>query len=248
MMFEDRAEKILAIINSKGSATVTELAEEIGTSESTIRRDIILLDKSGKLKKVYGGATRVSNPVLTNEYDFQTKSTMNIDEKMKIAKYAASLINNGDFVYIDAGTTTLMMIPFINVSNAVFVTNGIAHAKKLIQSGYKTYLTGGQLKLLTEAIIGHDAVYSIKKYNFTKCFIGTNGIDIKNGFTTPDIDEALIKEEAMNKSYISYILADSTKFKQVSSVTFAEINKACIITDKPVDSMFSKSTVIKVVE
>lgn len=248
MLFEERAEKILSIINQKGSASVTELSEEIGTSESTIRRDILSLHKKGKLKRVYGGAARNSNPVFTDEYDVQTKSGMNTEQKQKIAKYAAASINNDDFVFIDAGTTTLMMIPYINAPGAIFVTNGIAHAKALIQAGYKTYITGGQLKLTTEAIIGHDAAASIEKYNFTKAFMGTNGIDIDRGFTTPDIDEALIKEAAINRSYVSYVLADSSKFKQVSSVTFSKIEKACIITDKSVDGSFDKLTVVKVIE
>lgn len=248
MLFEERAEKILSIINQKGSASVTELSEEIGTSESTIRRDILSLHKKGKLKRVYGGAARNSNPVFTDEYDVQTKSGMNTEQKQKIAKYAATSINNDDFVFIDAGTTTLMMIPYINAPGAIFVTNGIAHAKALIQAGYKTYITGGQLKLTTEAIIGHDAAASIEKYNFTKAFMGTNGIDIDRGFTTPDIDEALIKEAAINRSYVSYVLADSSKFKQVSSVTFSKIEKACIITDKSVDGSFDKLTVVKVIE
>lgn len=247
MLFEERAEKILTAVDKKGSASVTELAIEIGTSESTIRRDIAALDKQGKLKKVYGGAARTSNPVFTDEYDVKTKSAMNIEQKQKIAEYAAKTINDDDFVFIDAGTTTLMMIPFIKASGAVFVTNGIAHAKALIQAGFKTYITGGQLKFTTEAIIGHDAAAYIEKYNFTKAFMGTNGIDIDRGFTTPDIDEALIKEAAINHSYISYILADSSKFKQISSVTFAKIEKACIITDKSSDEKFKKYTVIKVV-
>ena len=248
MLFEERAEKILTAVDKKGSASVTELAIEIGTSESTIRRDIAALDKQGKLKKVYGGAARTLNPVFTDEYDVKTKSAMNIEQKEKIAEYAAKTINDGDFVFIDAGTTTLMMIPFIKASGAVFVTNGIAHAKALIQAGYKTYITGGQLKLTTEAIIGQDASASIEKYNFTKSFMGTNGIDIDRGFTTPDIDEALIKEAAINHSYISYVLADSSKFKQISSVTFSKIEKACIITDKLVDEAYNKITVVKVVE
>ena len=247
MLFEERAEKILTAVDKKGSASVTELALEIGTSESTIRRDIAALDKQGKLKKVYGGAARTSNPVFTDEYDVKTKSAMNIEQKQKIAEYAAKTINDDDFVFIDAGTTTLMMIPFIKASGAVFVTNGIAHAKALIQAGFKTYIAGGQLKFTTEAIIGHDAAAYIEKYNFTKAFMGTNGIDIDRGFTTPDIDEALIKEAAIKHSYISYILADSSKFKQISSVTFAKIEKACIITDKPSDENFNKLTVVKVV-
>lgn len=247
-MFEERASKIISYIESKGTASISELAAALDTSESTVRRDIGRLDELGRLKKVYGGAARIGNSFFTDEFDVETKSGINKELKTRIAEYAAGLIHNDDLVYIDAGTTTLSMIPFIKAPNAVFVTNGIAHAKMLTQAGLKTYITGGQLKLVTEAVVGHDAVRFIEKYNFTKCFMGTNGVDLVRGFTTPDIDEASIKEAAVKRAYVAYVLADSSKFGQVSSVTFAEIGKACIITDSLADDTYKQKTVVKVVE
>ena len=248
MIFEERAAKILEIVGRRATVSIGDLARAVGTSESTIRRDITELDHQGKLKRVHGGATRMSNPVITGEYDMQTKSGIHADLKLRIAKYAAATIHSDDLVYIDAGTTTMMMIPYIDAPGVVFVTNGFTHAKALIQRGYVVYITGGRLKLTTEAIVGYDAVRSIEKYNFTKSFMGTNGIDEKRGFTTPDIDEALIKEAAMEHSYVSYMLADSSKFRKVSSVTFSKISNACIITDSIPDEHYKKLTVIKAVE
>ena len=248
MMFEERAAKILEIVGRRATVSIGDLARAVGTSESTIRRDITELDHQGKLKRVHGGATRMSNPVITGEYDMQTKSGIHVDLKLRIAKYAAATIHSDDLVYIDAGTTTMMMIPYIDAPGTVFVTNGFAHAKALIQRGYVVYITGGRLKLTTEAIVGYDAVRSIEKYNFTKSFMGTNGIDEKRGFTTPDIDEALIKEAAMEHAYVSYMLADSSKFRKVSSVTFSKISNACIITDSIPDEHYKKLTVIKAVK
>ncbi len=247
MLLEERFSRILHLLKQKGTVSVTELSSLLHTSESTIRRDIAALSRQGKLKKVYGGAKAVDSTILTSEFDVQTKSAMNVEEKTKIAQYAATTIQNDDFVYIDAGTTTLLMLDYIDAPNAVFVTNGIPHAKKLIQKGYQAYVTGGQIKLATEAIVGAESVQSIQKYNFTKCFMGTNGIDIKRGFTTPNIDEALIKGEAVRRSYMAYVLADHTKFRQVSSVTFASLSDACIITDQLNFKEFEEYTVIKAV-
>ena len=101
---------------------------------------------------------------------------------------------------------------------------------KLTQSGFRSYIIGGELKFSTEAVVGTDAVESLKKYNFTKCFIGTNGIDTERGFTTPDIDESMVKTTAIDQSYVSYILADHTKFGIITSVSFADIQKACAET------------------
>lgn len=248
MMFEERAAKILEIVNSRNTASIGDLAAAIGTSESTIRRDVTLLDQQRQLKRVHGGAARLSNPVITGEYDIQTRSGIHTDLKTRIAKYAAAAIHSDDLVYIDAGTTTLMMIPYINAPGAVFVTNGFSHAKALTQRGYTVQITGGRLKVTTEAIVGHDAARAIEKYNFTKCFMGTNGVDEKRGFTTPDIDEALIKEAAMERSYVSYVLADSSKFRKVSSVTFAPLRSACIITDHVPEEQYKNLTTIKEVE
>ncbi len=248
MMFEERAAKILEVVNTRHTASIGDLAAAVGTSESTIRRDVMELDQRGQLRRVRGGAARISNPVVTGEYDVQTKSAIHADLKLRIAKYAAATVHSDDLVYIDAGTTTLTMIPYIDAPGAVFVTNGFSHAKALTQQGYVVYVTGGRLKLTTEAIVGEGAVRSIEKYNFTKCFMGTNGIDERRGFTTPDIDEALIKEAAMQHAYISYVLADFSKFRKVSSVTFAKLSSACIITDSIPDEHYKKLTVIKAVD
>lgn len=248
-MFEERAARILETVRKYGTATFGELAEAIGISESTVRRDISELDKRGKLKKVRGGAAGILNPVvITSEYDVASKLSINVEQKRIIARYAAKTVNNDDMVFIDAGTTTLMMVPYIEARGAVFVTNGIEQAKALSRAGYTVHLTGGKYKFTTDAVTGQSAVNSISKYNFTKCFMGTNGIDEKLGFTTPDIDEALIKEAAVNRSYIAYVLADSSKFGKVSTVTFSDIARACIITDKIPDEKYKACTVIKEVD
>ena len=248
MLFEERAAKIMEMVNARHTVTISELAAAVGTSDSTIRRDVTLLDRRGQLKRVHGGVTGGFRPVITDEYDVATKSGIHADLKQRIAKYAAAAIHRDDLVYIDAGTTTLMMIPHINAPGAVFVTNGFTHAKALTQRGYVVHITGGRLKLTTEAIVGPEAVRSIDKYNFTKCFMGTNGIDEARGFTTPDIDEALIKEAAIERSYVAYMLADSSKFRKISPVTFGKLSSACIITDSVPDEHYKKLTVIKVVE
>jgi DeoR family fructose operon transcriptional repressor len=186
--------------------------------------------------------------VNTFEPTVSAKAALNVEEKDLISKYAASLINDDDFVYIDSGTTTLEMIKYIENTKAKYITNGIVHAKKLLEKGLSTMIIGGRCKASTEAIIGPDCIEGIRKYHFTKAFMGTNGISITAGYTTPDVDEALVKEEAVRHAYVSYVLADHTKFGQVSSVTFADIASCCIITDKEVSKNYHSKTVIKVVE
>ncbi|WP_330393894.1 sugar phosphate isomerase family [Anaerocolumna xylanovorans] len=148
-------------------------------------------------------------------------------------------------MYIDAGTSTEHLIEYLGNTKTIFVTNGIVHAKKLIARGLKTYIIGGQVKPVTEAIIGTEAVNNMKKYNFTKSFLGTNGIHENFGFTTVDVEEAMVKMEAVNRSYMAFVLADHTKFDKVTAVTFADIDKACIITDRLEKPKYRDVTVIK---
>ncbi len=247
MLTEERFSAILRELQEKGAVTVTALSEKLGISESTVRRDLQSLAARGQLNKVHGGATAIHSLAFqSEEADVSIKSTLNIDEKERIARYAASLIVDDDFVYLDAGTTTEKMIDCMDSAvRAVFVTNGIAHAKKLIQKGLRAYIIGGQLKLSTEAVIGTVAVNNLKQFNFTKAFMGTNGITVEQGFSTPDTEEGLLKAEAVRRAYMTYVLADNTKFQKVFSVTFAPIEKACIITDHVPNGNFEKHTVVK---
>ena len=245
MLTQDRHAKILSMLNEQGSVTLSELTETLSASESTVRRDLTTLANEGKLNKVHGGATSLNQDFVRFEDNIEEKLTKNTEEKMKIAEYAASQIQDDDFVFVDAGTTTLLMTSFLKNSKATFVTNGIDHAKQLSKNGCKTMVLGGELKQSTEAMIGLVAAKNLQKYSFTKAFIGTNGISDKRGFTTPDTEEAMLKEVAIEHSLITYVLADFSKFDKISAVTFAPIDAACIITDKCTSEKIKKQTVVK---
>lgn len=243
MLTEERFKIIIDKIQEKKAVNVTELMELLDTSESTIRRDLNALHKMGKVNKVHGGATIIENNN-TQDEEIKIREKINIEEKAEIAKYAASLINKNDFIYIDAGTTTELMIDYITENKSTFVTNAIGIAKKLAQKGLKVYILGGEFKISTEAIVGIEAVQGLMKYNFTKGFFGANGISERTGFSTPDILEAKVKEEAVKRSTKAYILADESKFNKNSSITFAKLNEATIITNKINNDKMKKYTEI----
>lgn len=243
MLSEERYKLILDKLDKESVVYLNDLVKYLDTSESTIRRDLNALHKAGLLKKVHGGATSLKDiKINTSDDKVEYRQNLNMDEKLKISEYAASLIEDNDLIYMDAGTTTELIIDFIKNTKAVFVTNGIVHAKKLIQKGCTTYILGGELKLITEAIVGVEAINSLRKYNFTKGFFGVNGVSIKNGFTTPDIREAMVKEEAINRTKDSFVLCDTSKFDEISSITFASIDKAKIITTNLEDIKYKQVT------
>lgn len=235
MLTEQRYELILKLLEEKKSITVTEVKDLIHTSESTVRRDITALHQAGRLVKVFGGAIAADHTLMTTEPTVAQKVEVQKDEKQKIAKYAASLIQPEDFVYLDAGTTTGCMLDYLAKSEASFVTNAVVHAQTLAAAGLRVFLVGGELKASTEAVVGNQALLTLESYHFTKGFFGTNGISRNAGFTTPDANEALIKKTAMQQCRDRYVLGDSTKFGKVSAVTFADFQAAQILTDNRVE-------------
>lgn len=245
MLTQQRRQQILDLLKEKGSVSVTELCEMFQASESTVRRDLASLSSLGKLNKVHGGATVLSQEFLNGEASVNVKVNSSYAEKMEIAKYAASLINDSDYIFLDAGSTTFLLTTQIENTKATFVTNGIAHARELASKGCRVMVLGGDLKRTTEAIIGIVAAHNLQKYNFSKAFIGANGISEKQGFTTTDTEEAMIKAIAVERSFVSYVLADSTKFGKVSPVSYAALDSVCIICDKCDDKEIKNKTVVK---
>ena len=231
MLNEERKRKIVDITNERKSVTINELMEILDASQSTIRRDLNELDRSRLIKKVHGGAVSLKNQILTKDETVLQRQDLNTGSKKEIARYAASLIKESDVVYLDAGTTTAEMLPFLQEVKAVYITNCISHADVLAAYGHRVYLPGGTLKTTTDALIGAETTKYLERMNFTIGFFGANGISIREGMTTPDPEEGEVKRTAFNHCAETYILADQSKFNVICTYTFAPIDKGFIVTD-----------------
>ena len=246
MLTEERHSVIVDTVNRKGSVKIGELCEVLHTSESTVRRDLNILSERGRIVKVHGGAIAVNEQQFTlYESDVSQKSSLFVEEKEAIAKYAAALIEDGDLVYIDAGTTTEKMIDYIQAKNVTFVTNAFMNAKKLAQRGFRIFIPGGEIKYTTEAIVGAECVLSLQSYNFTKCFVGANGISVSGGLSTHEKNEAAVKTTVINLSREVFILADSSKFDLITAVRFAPLNCGRIITDRLPDKKYRSEAIVE---
>ncbi|CAG9621755.1 DeoR/GlpR family DNA-binding transcription regulator [Sutcliffiella rhizosphaerae] len=230
MLTPERLQKIMEMIQHQEVVKLSELVDATGASESTIRRDLSQLEKGNRLKRVHGGAARILQKGM--EPSIIEKSSINLSEKKLIAKAAANLIKDGDCIFLDAGTTTYQMIPLLENKKVKVVTNGFAHIQSLMEKGVTTYIIGGYMKNQTGAIIGSKAVDSLKEYYFDKAFIGTNGVHIQSGFTTPDPEEAIVKSTAIKQSNETFILADISKFNEIAFAKIANISSANIITNR----------------
>lgn len=246
MLSEKRHEIILNLLKLKGFVSLTELLDATESSESTIRRDLSYLESVNLLKRVHGGAKSLAN--VSKELSYNEKSSKSIHEKRAIAKYASSLIDDGDCIFVDAGTTTYELIDYLEGKDILVVSNGLSHIDTLIKKNIKCYVIGGNIKISTKAITGCDALMCLSKFRFDKCFIGTNGVHHTYGLTTPDNEEAILKECAINNSRKAYVLADDSKFGEISTVKFSDINKCVIITNEKPEDTYDKKTDIKVVD
>ncbi len=232
MLTPERHRMILELLKKQKMVTVHELTEATESSESTIRRDLDQLEQEGKLHRFHGGAESLH--AKSEESAVQDRLSRNQSEKIAIGRFAAELVQPGDCIYLDAGTTTAQMIPFLH-ADSIVVTNGLTLVDQCLQRGLKTYLIGGEIKVVTRAVIGRGALESIETYRFDKCFMGMNGVHERHGYTTPDPDEALIKKKAIELSTQSYVLADDSKLGTISFSQVAPIGASVLITNQSDD-------------
>ncbi len=241
MLAEQRARAILQQLSQHQTVSVADLCQSTGASEATIRRDLTALARQGRLVKIHGGATSLEEEFLAREPDLATKQRYS-REKERIARYAAGLVGEDDVVFLDTGTTVLHIADHLKGSKALFVTSSIDLAGQLTGHGLLVYVLGGALKVGTVDIVGAEALDALRRYNFTKAFLGVSGVSVNQGFTTPDPEAAALKILAASKAQSVYVLADSSKFGRVTAATILPLEEARIITDKLPDRKYLDST------
>lgn len=249
MLTPERHQMIIRLLKEKDVVRLQELVDLTGASESTIRRDLSELEEKRILQRVHGGASIIQRKL--EEPTVLEKVVKHEKQKVAIAKRAASLIKDGDTVFIDAGTTTYHMIPFLTQESIVVVTNSIQIGLELLKRNIRTFLLGGELKAGTLALVGPEAIRAISQYRFDKCFLGINSIHEKYGLTTPDPDEAFIKQLALQYSEEKFVLSDANKFSRVSFAKVSELEPVTIITDDGLEAQerkkYARLTQIEVV-
>ncbi len=235
-MKEDRINELQNYILEKERASIEELCSVFNVSKNTMRRDINQLESQGKIKKVYGGI------ILTDKKTtepFESREVKNKDAKLIIAKLASTLIEDGDIIYIDSGTTTMHMIPYLSdVKNLTIVTNNLhVILKSLPYQNLNVISTGGTLFRRTNSFVDSGAVSSLKKYNISKAFLATTGISIAKGITNSSSLEYDIKKYIVEHCDKKILLADDTKLGKVSLITYYDLKdiQVFVTNQKPDD-------------
>ena len=237
MLKSKRKQLILEKITKDKFVSLEYLVKALDTSESTVRRDLDELESERKLRRVHGGAESLH--FLQEEESNQEKSIKNIQEKTRIAQKAASLIQEYDVIFIDAGTTNELLVNELHDPSVTVVTNSIHHATKLVERNIPTVIIGGVVKRSTDASIGGVALNQIGQLNFDKAFIGMNGID-DGFFTTPDMEEGAVKRAILENAKRTYVLADASKLGNTSFAKVAPVSRARLITNQTESEVIQK--------
>lgn len=228
-LVENRRNKVLMALKNNGFVKVGELAEELQVSPLTIRRDLQYLEDHKKLERFYGGAT-----VTDRDPEFSTEKDEVKLYRKRIAQYAASLVEDGDTIFINTSATALQMIKYIKDKRVTVITNNgkaiyMEHSSKI-----SVILSGGELREIKEAMVGEFATNNISKVTAKKSFIGCTGLSVETGMTTEILSEVNINQLMLQRvTGTSYILADHTKIGRNSSfVSCPTAEILNIITDE----------------
>jgi len=226
---DERQNRIVQLLNDNASHRVEELAETLGYSTITIRRDLQHLENEGLVKRQYGSAQLVApsaRPVEKSIYDLAQKA---------IAAYAASMVEDGDTIFANTGRTTQAFIAALKGRNITVVTNNLKALEVPINEGVNLMLTGGEIAY--PALYGEFAVNSLKTVTASKCFLGVNGISAEGGMTTAASKQASINALMLARCVgEKIVITDSSKVgKQLNFYTGSLSEISCVITDSLAD-------------
>lgn len=201
-------------------------------SVSTIRRDLRTLSDEGQIVLLRGGAVRLKEGLGSFDLSIQTKKLLNIEQKEKIARYAATLVNPGEVIYIDSGTTTLYMMKYLKDKEITVVTSNTQVLNELADSKVTCIILGGEITKSLASIVGPITDKLLSTMFFDKAFLGASGYCLQGGINTPDAREANKKKIVRDNSKKAYVLADNSKAGKITFCKAFEINECTIITDK----------------
>jgi DeoR family fructose operon transcriptional repressor len=237
---EERKQKILEIVKRNKKVTVPELCNFFNVSGATIRNDLRDLENARLLKRTHGGA--MLNTKTGFELDSKHKEVQNLTEKLIIAELAIELIEDGDTIILDTGTTTLELAKKLkDRKNITAVTNDLEIAKSIETfDGVSTVFLGGNIRRNFHCTLGPAGIRMLSELTVDKAFMGVNGISVLKGATTPDVSHAETKKAMVATANKVIILSDSSKIGKNSFAQFATIHQIETIVTENIEDHFKK--------
>ena len=229
-----RKKKIVDLIEEKEMVRIEELLNLLPeVSESTIRRDLQSLAQEGKLILLRGGAAKMKTS-LSIDLPIETKLVINREAKERISKFAASLIKDGEVVYLDASTTVIPMVKYLAKKRITVVTTCtlIPNMLNNANANVKCIILGGEVINNFGSIVGTITENLLSTMFFDKAFMGANGFSLDGGISSAHFTEAAKMKIVNKNSKITYIMMDISKAGKTSLCKVFDLNECNIITDK----------------
>ena len=205
----------------------------LNVSESTVRRLFQELESKGKVIRTLGGIQLIQNNIF--DYSFDNIEQRQVQEKTRISEYAGNFLNAGDVAFFDSGTTMYYLsiavadrIKSGALKDIIVFTNSLANLQ-ILSPVCETILVGGKYRFKRRDFVGYTSEKMVKDYNYSKCFIGADGINLTEGMMTTDIDTGRINELIVERSDKVIALIDSKKFDKRSFTSYAPLDKIDII-------------------
>jgi DeoR family fructose operon transcriptional repressor len=242
-VLQSRGNRIRDLIQEKGFIGIANLARELEVSEMTVRRDLERMEAEGLVRRTPGGAMAESKNRVG--IDFIARQQENPAEKEQIGQLAAGLVQEGQTIFLDAGTTVFAMARYLrNFQRLQIVTNSLPLQAKLIETtDLEVFLVGGQVRKHTVSLVGTLAADNLSNLRFDQVFLGTSGIDVDRGLTHDAMEEIPIKRAAAAAGAKVIVLADHSKFRRNAFSLFLPIEKIdVIVTDRPIEEAGSRLT------
>ncbi|HEY8721017.1 DeoR/GlpR family DNA-binding transcription regulator [Pengzhenrongella sp.] len=236
MYAPERNQQILATARAEGRVDVAALARDLGVTPETVRRDLTALERHGLVRRVHGGAIPVER--LGFEQGLADRDTLLAAEKERIAKAALDELPDGGAIIIDAGTTTVRLAELLPGDRELtVVTNALPVAMMLAgRQNITLHILGGTIRLRTFAAVGGWALRAMADIHPDVAFMGTNGLTVEHGLTTPDLAEAAVKRAMVAAARRTVVLADHTKIGRSYFAHVAPLSEVdTLITDSDLD-------------
>ncbi|MHA7846769.1 DeoR family transcriptional regulator [Serratia sp. D1N4] len=226
-----RQQTILQLVNDRRRISVSELARATDVSEVTIRQDLNLLEKRSYLKRVHGSAVALESD------DVDARMMSNFILKQKLARYAASLVNDGETIFIESGSTNALLARYLAERKhitLITVSHYISHLLK--ETDCEVIVLGGMYQKKSETVVGPLTRMCIQQVHFSKAFIGVDGYHAETGFTGRDMMRADVVNAVLAKGVENIVLSDSSKFGQIQPNPLDPMSQiGRVITDARLD-------------
>ncbi len=238
---KDRIDKVVEILALTGYRSVAELSVDLNVSEGTVRRYLDRLEEKELIRRTHGGAYAGQD---MTEVDYRVRETVRRADKEVIGRLAWSLVEPGDSIFIDAGSTTAHLAAAMDNSRRVTVVTNSTIVLQILErlSNVETIILGGKAHSMSHSLVGPVAEEAVQQFHFTKAFLGTNGIDLDEGLTQAALEEVPVKKLVAANSKVVIVLADSSKMGRRVLVSFLPIDRVnVIVTDSRIHPDFKKA-------